>query len=74
MVRDPYGYWLKAMQREKNGVSKFTLVGKLVLFSTNTDVSRRILTYNGPDALEMVGTGGITERVHSHEHLYCSCC
>lgn len=54
MVRDPYGYWQKALQREKNGISKFTLVGKLVLFSTNTDVSRKILTYNGPDALEMV--------------------
>ena len=53
MVRDPFGFWEKQRVLNAYGVSKFSLLGKLVLFSTDTDVSRRILTHNGPDALEM---------------------
>ena len=53
MVRDPYGFWERQRALERNGVSKFMLLGKLVLFSTDTDVSRRILTHTGPDALLM---------------------
>lgn len=53
MVKDPYGFWEKQRALERNGVSKFMLLGKLVLFSTDTDVSRRILMHNGPDALLM---------------------
>jgi hypothetical protein len=54
MVRDPGGYWEKQRALSPSGISKFFLLGKTVFFSTDTEVSRRILMNNGPDALLMV--------------------
>ena len=56
MVSDPENFWEKQRALNKYGISKFALLGKLVLFSTDTDVSRRILMHNGPEELEMVRT------------------
>ena len=54
MVKDPYGFWEKQRKLAPAGISKFFLLGKNVFFSCDTDVSRRILMHNGPDALMMV--------------------
>ena len=56
MVKDPYGFWEKQRKLAPAGISKFFLLGKNVFFSCDTDVSRRILMHNGPDALMMVRT------------------
>jgi hypothetical protein len=53
MVKDPYGFWEKQRKLAPAGISKFFLLGKNVFFSCDTDVSRRILMHNGPDALMM---------------------
>jgi hypothetical protein len=54
MVRDPYGFWERQRLLQPAGISKFFLLGKTVFFSTDTEVSRRILMHNGPDSLMMV--------------------
>jgi len=54
MVRDPYGYWERQRKLSPAGLSKFFLLGKTVFFTTDTDISRRVLMNNGPDSLQMV--------------------
>jgi hypothetical protein len=59
MVRDPYGFWERQRLLQPAGISKFFLLGKTVFFSTDTEVSRRILMHNGPESLMMVRRQGL---------------
>lgn len=58
MVRDPYGFWeaqrVYAMagfpdEKSKAKASWNSILGKYMLFTTDTEVSRKVLTNNGPN-------------------------
>jgi len=54
MVLSPYGFWERQRRLNPCGLSWNALAGFFVLFVTDTDLSRYVLSENGPHAFEMI--------------------
>lgn len=57
MVWDPFTFWDRQRQyavKASKGMSWNSMLGKFMIFSANTDVTRKVLSNNGPDSFEMV--------------------
>lgn len=53
MMRDPYGFWERQRQYAPSGISWTSIAGVFTVFATKTDISRFILSNNGPDSFMM---------------------
>lgn len=53
MVLDPFGFWEKQRQFENPGLTYNSILGKLMIFVTDTDIMRQVFSVNDPERLLM---------------------
>lgn len=54
MVKDPYGFWEKQRQYSEKGFSWNSLFGQFIIFVTDAEKSRELMTVNDPSKMLMV--------------------
>ena len=53
MVKDPYGFWEHQRRMNPDGLSWNSIVGQFMVFSTKTEVTKRIFMNNGEDSFRL---------------------
>ncbi len=53
VIRDPVGFWEQQRLYAPKGLSANYILGKFMIFSTNNDVNRAVLSNNGPEGFDM---------------------
>ena len=53
VIKDPTGFWEQQRLYAPLGLSANYIMGKFMIFSTNNDVNRAVLSNNGPEGFDM---------------------